>query len=559
MTPRYLPIAILCAFLIFALPAAAEKRTGLRIAMTQFPSTFHPAIDSMLAKTYVLGMTRRPLTVYDARWKLVCLLCTELPSYENGRIVTEDRPGGKRGLAVTYTIKPQARWGDGRPVTTRDILFSWEAGKHPETGYSNFELYARDIVGITAVDEKTFTVHLEKVVCDPAGLNDFEVLPEHLERDVFESDPAAYRNRTLYDRAPENPGLYFGPYVISRVDAGSAVTLAPNPYWWGKKPYFNKISIRTIENTTALGASLLSGDIDYIAGELGLTTDQALAFEKRLNRKYPGAYNVVFKPGLVYEHIDINQDNPKLADPRLRQALLYAMDRNALSQQLFEGRQAVAHSAVNPLDGVYFQEVKKYPYDPQAAAALLDAAGWMLREDGQRYNGKGEKLSVTLMTTAGDRTREIVEQAVQSDWRKAGIETVIKNEPARVLFGRTLHQRKFSDLVMYAWFSSPANVPRTTLHSSMIPSDSNGWAGQNYTGYKNAEMDEILDDLETVCEPEKNRALWNRLQQIYSEDLPALPLYYRANAYFIPAWLKGIEPTGHQYLSSYWVENWSAK
>lgn len=558
MKVRYLPIAIFCAILVFIGAASAQGRDELRIAVTQFPSTFHPAIDSMLAKTYVLGMTRRPLTVYDAQWKLICLLCTELPSYENGRIVAEDRGAGKKGLAVTYTIQPQARWGDGQPLTTKDILFSWEVGKHPETGFSNFELYSKDIVGITAIDDKTFTVHLEKMVCDPAGLNDFEVLPEHLERKVFEADPAAYRNRTLFDQQTENPGLYFGPYLINHVDPGSAVQLVRNPYWWGKKPYFDKISIRTIENTTALGASLLSGDIDYIAGELGMITDQALAFEKRLNRKYPGAYNVVFKPGLVYEHIDINQDNPKFSDARVRQALLYGIDRNALSQQLFEGRQAVAHSNVNPLDGVYFQDVKKYGYDPQKAAVLLDEAGWKPREGG-RYNAAGEKLVVTLMTTAGDRTREVVEQAVQSDWRKIGVEAVIKNEPARVLFGRTLHERKFDDTVMYAWFSSPANVPRTTLHSSMIPSETNGWAGQNYTGYKNAEADKILDDLETTCRPQANRALWNRLQEIYSEDLPALPLYYRANAYFIPVWLKGIEPTGHQYLSSFWVENWRAE
>lgn len=553
---KYFPIVFFCVFAAFATPAQAHDT--LRIAMTQFPASFHPAIDSMLAKTYVLGMARRPLTTYDAQWNLVCMLCTELPAYENNRIVVEDRDNGKKGLSVTYTLQPQARWGDGKPVTTKDILFSWEVGRHSQTGYSNFELYARDIADITVVDDKTFTVHLDKVVCDAAALNDFEILPEHLERKIFEADPAAYRDRTKYNQSPENPGLYFGPYLITHVDPGSAVELAPNPYWWGKTPYFKKITIRTIENTTALGASLLSGDIDYIAAELGMATDQALAFEKRLARQHPGAYETVFKPSLVYEHIDINHENKNLSDPRVRQALLYGIDRTAISTQIFEGRQPVAHTGVNPLDSVYSDDVKKYGYDPEKAKELLNQAGWVL-DGGGRVNAAGEKLSITLMTTAGDRTREMVEQAIQSDWRKLGIETIIKNEPARVLFGRTLRERKFEDTIMFAWLSAPGSIPRTTLHSSMIATEANGWAGENYGAYKNEEIDHILDGLETVCEKDENKALWNRLQQIYAQDLPALPLYYRAFAYFIPSWLKGIVPTGHQYPSSFWVENWSAQ
>ena len=101
-----------------------------------------------------------------------------------------------------------------------------------------------------------------------------------------------------------------------------------------------------IENTAALEANLLSGAIDMIAGELGLTLDQALAFEPR----YGARYQLIFKPGLIYEHIDLNLDNPSLADPRVRRALILALDRQAISEQLFAGRQPVADASVSPLD-----------------------------------------------------------------------------------------------------------------------------------------------------------------------------------------------------------------
>ena len=105
-----------------ALPAAARD---LVIGINQFPSNLHPNIDSMVTKSYVLGLTQRPLTTFDARWEVVCMLCTELPTFANGKAVAEEAPGGKRGVALTYTIQPDARWGDGTPVTTRDVLFTW--------------------------------------------------------------------------------------------------------------------------------------------------------------------------------------------------------------------------------------------------------------------------------------------------------------------------------------------------------------------------------------------------------------------------------------------------
>jgi peptide/nickel transport system substrate-binding protein len=307
-----------------------------------------------------------------------------------------------------------------------------------------------------------------------------------------------------------------------------------------------------IENTAALEANLLSGSIDMIAGELGLTIDQALAFEKR----HGDQFRIVYEPGLVYEHIDLNLDNPILTDVRVRRALIMSLDREALSQQLFEGRQPVAHTSVNPLDWVHSKDVPRYQEDLEAAAALLDEAGWDQIKGGVRHNAAGEPLTLELMSTAGNRTRELVEQVLQSQWQRLGIDVRIRNEPARVFFGETTGKRKFSAMAMFAWISSPENVPRSTLHSEEIPTEANGWAGQNYTGYSNPEMDRLIDAIELELDRGKREQMWHRLQKMYAEDLPALPLYFRANPHVWPHWLEGVTPTGHQYSSTLWVEHW---
>jgi peptide/nickel transport system substrate-binding protein len=557
------------ASLILALgsPALAEEHKVLKIGMSQFPSTLHPFFDEMVAKSLVLGATVRPVTAHDAAWKAVCMICTEMPAYDNGRAKKETRADGKAGIAATYTLRDDIFWGDGTPVTTKDILFAYEVGRHPQSGVGNGEFFSKDIVGIDAVDERNFTIHFDKEKCDFASIDDFYPLPAHLEKAVFDKGPETYKNRTLYNTDSANPGLYFGPYRIAKVESGAAITLERNPHWKGReeqakaKPaaYFEKVIFRTIENSAALQANLLSGDIDYIAGELGITLDEAVLFEKRLNAQRPGRFNVVYKPGLTYEHIDLNLDLAPFNDVRLRQALLYGMNRQTLNEQLFGGKQPVAATDINPLDTVYAADVRQYSHDPAAAEKLLEEAGWQKKDDGWRYNAKGERLAVKLSTTAGNQSRETIQQAIQSDWKKIGVKAEIENEPARVLFGETMRHRKFTGGVMYAWLSAPRNIPKTTLYSTMVPTKENNFAGQNYTGYRDPKMDKIIDDLEVVCAPAENQALWRDLQALYAEDLPALPLYYRADSFFIPAWLKGIEPTGHLNPTTLWIENWSAQ
>lgn len=553
-------ILILLFILIFIPQNAnsANIRT-LTIGITQFPSSFNPLIDSMMAKSYILAFVRRPLTLYDENWQQICYLCTELPSFENKRARIVTKTDGSKIIEADYTIIPEAKWADGVEITTDDIIFTWEVGKNPKVGISNFKLFSEEIADIRVKDKKNFTVVFDKLKCDFAGLDDFLILPAHLEKEIFLEDAVNYKNKTLYDSDVTNAGLYMGPYVIDAVELGASVTLRLNPNWWGKKPKFDKIIIKTIENTAALSTNLLSGDIDYIAGEMGLMVDEALALEKRLKRIRPDKFQVIYKTGLIYEHIDLNLDNPNLQNIDVRQALLYGLNREAISKYLFAEKQPVAHVNIHPLDKEYFKNVKKYPYDTEKANNLLEQAGWKLNSDNLRYNDKGDKLSFTLMTTAGNRSRELVAQAIQSDWKKIGVDVKIENEPARVFFGDTVRKRKFKDGAMFAWLSAPDNVPKTTLHSEMIPTRANNYAGQNYTGFKNSQMDKILDNLEVVCEEDKRTALWYKMQEIYTEELPALPLYYRANSFIMPKWLKNIKPTGHQYPTSLWVENWSVE
>jgi len=542
---------LIAAGLFQWVPAAAAPKHApdeLSIGVTQFPSTLSPVIDQMFVKDYVLGAVVRPLVTYNADWKLECMLCTELPSFENGRAKKVDLGNGKTGLAITYTLLPDARWGDGKPVTTEDVAFSYKLGQTPQVGVADGEAYRR-VVKVEIKDQKTFTATLDRVTFDYPAAAAVPILPAHLEKAAF-ADPAQYRFKTLYDTNPTNPGLYDGPYRVTEIVPGSHVILERNPGWPGPQPYFRRVVIWTVENTAALEANLLAGGLDMVAGELGFSLDEALAFEKR----HGSRFKILYKPGLSYEHIDTNLRNPILADQHVRQALLYGIDRKAITDEIFAGRDPVADSFVPPLDPAFAKDMPHYNYDPDKARTLLDAAGWKQGAGGMRYKD-GKPLVLELATTSGNRTREMIEQVLQAQWRQVGIAVRIKNQPARVLLGDSTKHGNF-DMAMFAWIGAPESVPRAELNSQQIPTAENGWSGQNFDGYNNPEADKLMDAIETELDQSKRFAMWRELQTMYAEQLPALPLYFRADAFVLPKWLDGVNPTGHDAPSTLWIDKW---
>lgn len=527
---------------------AAQGKDELVVAMTQMPGTWNPIISSMLAKSLIANMTARPVTAYDADWKLVCLVCTELPTIENGKARVIDLANGKKGMEIDVELR-DLRWGDSTPVTARDVEFTLEVGKHPLSGVASSEGYKR-IIKLDVKDDRHFTMTIDRVTFDYNSIG-LQLLPAHVEKPIFDANPAEYRNRTAYDTQSTNPGLAFGPYRLTEIVPGSRVVLEQNPTWTGQKPYFKRITVRIIENTAALEANLLSGSVDYVLGELGLSLDQAIAFEKR----HKDRYTVIYKPALIWEHIDVNLDNKLLADRRVRQAMLLAIDRKAISEKLFEGKQPVAHGGISELDPMFSPAARQYGYDAVAARKLLDEAGFATMRSNVRHNAAGEKLSIELGTTAGNRVRELVAQVIQSQLRQVGIEVRLKAEPPRIFFD-AMGKRTYGGLGMYAWVQRPEGVPRSSLHSQEIPSAANGWSGQNYPGYANPEMDKALDAAEMELDVVKRQALFAEIQKLAADDLPSLPLFFRVDPFVIPKPLKGVTPTGTLNSSTLWVEQW---
>ena len=547
---------LLLGGLLLASPARAAPHDDLVIGVASFPSTLHPSFDPDVIKFYILGFVDHPVTAFDADRHLGCMLCDTLPTMQNGGAAMERQPDGSDGMAVTFHFQPGLQWGDGAPLGAADLAFTARVGRDPNSGFANTETWEK-VSRVDVPDPLTAVVHFTRPSYEYNRMG--EVLPAHLEATLFDHarGPGDYMPQSLYNRSPLNPGLYNGPYLVTGYEVGSQVVLEPNPHWHGAPPQFRRVIVKVIGNTAALQANLLSGDVDMAPGEgIGLTLDQVLA----LQRQQPDRFAYAYKPNLSYQHIDLQLDNPILADVRVRRALLLGMDRQGIADTLLGGRVPVADTFVSPLQDGYAREgVPTYPYDPAQAVALLAEAGWAPGADGICRNAVGERLSLAFSTSAGTRARELQQQVLQSEWRKIGVETVIRNEPPRTLFGDSLKHRSFPGMAMFAWSFSVESSPRQVLHSGQIPSAANNWGGTNYTGFRDPDMDHAIDALERELDPAARRSIWEDIQRIYAEQLPVLPMVFGAEAHVWPPWLKGVVPTGHNQPSSLHAEDWHAE
>jgi peptide/nickel transport system substrate-binding protein len=552
---------LLFLFFNFGVFQSAEgvNNKSFTIGIQQEFENLNPIVHQMSATGYIVSMVTPEITVFDKDWKGVCELCVKMPSLDGGsaRIVDED---GKKVMYVDYEIHPKAKWGDGTPVTAKDVKLSWEIGKSDNvsngskevySGYTEFKIYPNN--------PKKFTVKIPEVRYDYAGMYSFGVVPAHIEGPVWEktkNSVGAYEKQTTYNTNPTTPGLYYGPYVVSEIKLGSHIKLKRNPHYFGGLAKIEKIIFKLITETSSLEASLLSGDVDMIC-ELGITFDQALSLRRRLKKdaELKDKYKVLFEEGMVYEHIDINLRNPIFKDKRVRQALMYATDREKLVKALFEGEQKVALHNTHPKDHYFTDDVKKYPFDPKKAEKLIQEAGWLKGADGI-YEKEGKKLEFSLMTTAQNKTRELVQVFLQQAWKKIGVKMNIKNEPARVFFGETVKNGKYPGLAMFAWVSSPENPPKSSLYSKNIPTEENGYSGQNSGAWMNKEADQIFENFPYEFSLKKRQAMMKRLMQIYVEEVPVMPLYNRAVIAVTPSHMKGFQITGHQNYSSISVNEW---
>ena len=552
------------------------------LALQQEPDTLHPNIGSMMARTIVMSAVLVGCMGQDESANWLNLGCEgEIPSFENGAAAYVGE-GADQALEVTHKIRDDWRWTDGTPVTTADVIYNWKQIMDP-----NMEVAGRTttekIYDIVAVDDKTFKVQFlsenqakaacagtltgnidfaafkadyeQSGYCDQTGpvvdsvfwLVGASWLPEH----AIGSVPAAEQKSIDWTTVPGD-----GPYFVKEWKQGQEIVLekSDQPFPLGDAA-IKTIIFRFFAETAAVIAALQNGEIDAVTGTGGLTVANAPDLDKI---EEAGLYDVLYEPGFQWEHIDINTTKPPFDNPLVRQAMYHAIDRQSVVDKLYFGKQSTTDLPIPPFAWAYSDDYVKYPYDPEKAKALLVEAGYNC-DALPCVDAEGKPLEFTLMTT--DRAdRQALAQVIQSQLKAVGFGVNLQFLYGRGLFatcsqGGPLGCRTF-DAAIYTWITGDDPGHLGLYDCSSIPTEENGWAGQNYVGYCDQRADELLklneSDPEVSLSREKRKPVLAEFYQLWTGAVPVIPLFSNTRVYVVRTGFENFRAGPTQYAADAW-------
>ncbi|MDR7419120.1 MAG: peptide ABC transporter substrate-binding protein [Armatimonadota bacterium] len=509
---------------------AQQSRDNVTIGMAQEPDGLIMDFWSMAAGRAVSNSLWTDMVLYNEKWQLIPGTVVKIPSLKDGD--WQLLPNNK--MRVTFKLKRGFTWHDGRPYTATDVSWTYLMLRNPRTPTVS-RFINRKIDNVLAPDPYTVVVQWNErypfANANPIGSN--LIYPRHVMEREYLRDPSTLKSHRQA-RAPVGNG----PYKFVEWVAGSHITLEAYDKYPGGAPKIKRQTWRFILDSTVLQANVIANQVD-VTETNNFSLDQMVEIERRNQQQ-----KTYYTPALIWEHIDLNVENDWLKDKRVRQALAHAINREELSQKLFYGKQPVAHTWLPERHEAYHKDIKKYAYDPARARQLLAEAGFTPGPDGILRDPRGQRVEMTIMTTAGNAVREQVQQIMKDQLRTVGIDLRIDNRPASVLFGQVTQRRQFPHMVMYAWLMTPLTLGNTFWHSSQVPTAANNWEGQNYPGFRHPESDRLLEQIATEIDATKRIALLKRQQDIWADELPAIPLYFRLQLNTAHARLAPIKPTG---------------
>ena len=478
--------------------------------------------------TYIEGVAGNPryinplLSTYnDVDRDLAALVFDGLTTVdEHGQILPDLADTweiSKDSLSYTFHLRRDVRWHDSTAFTADDVLFTLDVLRSPEyqgpPGLS--ELWRT--VTVERIDSYTVRCTLEEPFAPFLSHTAIGLLPAHLLKDV----PA----RQLSDHPFNLRPIGTGPFKVDEVDSQRALLVANNDYYAGR-PFLHSIEFIFYPDYPSVLAAYHRGEIHGIGRVPPEYVSEVLAEQSlRLYAAPLAGYGLVF----------LNVERPVFRDREVRQALLWAIDRQKIIDQILEGQALVANGPVVPSSWAYEPDAPTYRYNPQKAATLLDEAGWH-DQDGDGIREKDDLRLQFALLTNDDATRIKIINELTRQWAQIGVRAVPQTAGVAGVVRDFLGPRNY-DAILYEWERLPADPdPYPQWHSTQ-----NLGTGQNFTGYANEEADLIMEEARQTTDAGRRATLYRDLQRILAQDVPALPLYHPVYTYAVAEQVRDVQ------------------
>jgi peptide/nickel transport system substrate-binding protein len=575
-----LTLALLVAVVLVPGPGPSYAQTSatvVTVALAQEPDRFYAPTTP--EGQLVANLVFDPLVGLDDKMTPYPVLAAMIPSPDNG-LVKLSGDGGDRRMVVTMPLRQAVTWSDGVPFTADDVVYTWQLMENPQSGFvttvedkiKSVDKIDDNTVQFTylssneakALDPDRYKNQGTDPVVDPMymfGLYDAPAIyPAHKLRDVVGDDPRHNPQVSALETSAfaRNP-VGTGPFLLSSWDPGNALTFTSRgvalPQRLGQ-PAVDSIVFRVMPDKNDSLTALSGGQVQLVA------SDALDASDGPVLDTLPGV-QAHYTPGSAWEHLTFNLDNPILSNASVRQAIAYALDRDALNTQVMDGKAEVEDGQVPSWSWAFQSDLQKYAHDPGKANQMLDAAGWARSAaDGVRTKGN-QRLSLKYWYTPANFRPALVGM-IKDQLSQVGIEVVPQSIDSSTLFDvsgsvpQSLVSRQF-DIVEFAWVSTydPGTDALFDMASANVPSKDNGYVGGNYGDYKNPRIDTLLGQLQASVDPSFRAIALHEAQGIWQSDLPVAPLLLRPVTTASSTTLQNFKPTPAPAGETWNVEQWS--
>jgi len=482
-------------------PAKREMKQGgqLVYGSLQEPDTLNPLLSDLSATAEVGSLIFSGLIATNDKGEWMPDLAVEIPTLQNGGV-------SRDGLTVTYKLRPGVTWHDGSPFTADDVKFTWQIIMNSKINIVSRDGYDK-IKAIDTPDKYTVVVRFKEYYV--AHLSLFSViLPKHILEAVDDI------NKASFNRSP----IGTGPFKFKEWRLAESVVLGANSAYFRGKPNLDTITYKVIPDSNIMLIQLKAGEVDIVSN---------VAFAQLDQIKDIAGMQAIVTPNMIWEHLDFNLDNALFQDVRVRQAVALGIDKQALIANVLKSAASPALGDQSPLSWGYNPGAKQEVRDVNAARELLIQAGWKLGDDGV-FVRDGRKLAFSLAFPTGNKSREIVASVIGQQLKEVGITVELKPIDSKLFFDDVLKKRGF-ETALYAWVAGIDPNDENLWHSKKIPSQSNGYDGQNYPGWRNAEIDALTEQGIHTIDIQGRKQIYFRIQDIMVQERPVVPLYFRSN------------------------------
>jgi len=418
---------------------------------------------------------------------------------------------GEHNPIVTFYLHPGVRWHDGVPFTAEDVKFTYEALVNPRNTSPRASSY-EGIKSVEVLNELTARVTYKRLYA-PAILDwQMPLIPKHLLDDAALSREMAKTSLSKEARASfsirnsefNRSPIGTGPFRFVEWRQDQFIRLQRNDDYWGRKAEYRDVFFRIIPD-------YLTMELEFQAG--ALDRYDAPPHQAARYRNDP-AYNVLARRRGYFSYIAYNTRRPLFQDVRVRRALGMAIDVDSIIKYVLSGegkRSTGPFYSITPFND---PAVAPLPYDPAAALALLAEVGWKKNARGM-LERDGKSFQFTLVTNNGNPQRKAIMTIAQEAWRKLGIECKIQTFEGTVFIEDVVHALNF-DAVVLAWVGAELNPDKYQLwHSSQT-----GPSQLNFSGYKSAQVDELILRVREEYDLDAQIALTHQIHRQIAADQP---------------------------------------